>query len=373
MSDFTGRARRGGVAAHARRRVAAATVAVLATAGVTALVFTQSAAAASGCQVSYTANSWSGGFSASISVTNLGSPVTSWTLAFTLPGNEAVTQGWSASYSQSGQNVTAANASYNGGLGTNASTSIGFNGSYSAGSFPGNPASFTLNGTTCTGTVSPGPTPTPTPTGSSGYLYESSDQWAQYSIGGYTIYNDEWGSGHNTQTLWVKSATNWGVFATQPSTSGVKSYANISKSIGTALNSLSSATSSFNESNPSGGNWESAYDIWLNGSGIEVMAWTDVSGNVGPLGSAVGTVSLDGSTWTLYAGNNGSNPTYSFVRTANETSGTVNILDLLKYLENTKGYFSNPTLSTIQYGWEISGTNNAQEDFTINNYSASAS
>ena len=208
---------------------------------------------------------------------------------------------------------------------------------------------------------------------SSGYLYESSDQWAQYSIGGYTIYNDEWGSGHNTQTLWVKSATNWGVFSTQPSTSGVKSYANISKSVGIALNSLSSATSSFNESNPSGGNWESAYDIWLNGTGIEVMVWTYVSGNVGPLGSPVGTVSLDGSTWTLYAGNNGSNPTYSFVRAGNETSGTVNVLHLLKYLENTKGYFANPTLSTIQYGWEISGTNTAQENFTINNYSASAS
>ncbi len=171
----------------------------------------------------------------------------------------------------------------------------------------------------------------------------------------------------------MNSATNWGVFSTQPSTSGVKSYANISKSIGTALNSLSSATSSFNESNPSGGNWESAYDIWLNGSGIEVMVWTYVSGNVGPLGSSVGTVSLDGNTWTLYAGSNGSNPTYSFVRSGNETSGTVNILDLLKYLENTKGYFANPTLSTIQYGWEISGTSNVQENFTINNYSASAS
>jgi hypothetical protein len=356
---------------------------VLITTGVAALILTRPATAASGCQVSYTANSWQGGFSASISVTNLGSPVTSWTLTFTLPGNEAVSQGWSANYSQSGQNVTATNVSYNGSLATNGSTSMGFNGSYSAGSFPGNPASFTLNGTACTGTVAPGPTPSPTPTptptptpsptSSSGHLYQSSDQWAQYSIGGYTIYNDEWGSGHNTQTLWVNSATNWGVFSTQPSTSGVKSYANISKSIGIALNSLSSATSSFNESNPSGGNWESAYDIWLNGSGIEVMVWTDVSGNVGPLGSSVGSVSLDGNTWTLYAGNNGSNPTYSFVRSANESSGTVNILDLLKYLENTKGYFSNPTLSTIQYGWEISGTNNAQENFTINNYSASAS
>jgi hypothetical protein len=376
MSGLTGRAaHRGGPALRGRRQLAAAgaTALALIAAGVVALTVAQPADAASGCQVSYTASSWSGGFTASISVTNLGSPVTSWTLAFTLPGNEAVSQGWSASYSQSGQNVTATNASYNGGLGTNASTSIGFNGSYSAASFPGNPASFTLNGTTCTGGVSSSPSPTPTTSSPSTYLYESSAQYAEYSIGGYTIYNDEWGSGHNTQTLWVNSATNWGVFSTQPSTSGVKSYANISKSIGIALNSLSSATSTFNESNPSGGNWESAYDIWLNGSGIEVMAWTYVSGNVGPLGSAVGTVSLDGNTWTLYAGNNGSNPTYSFVRSGNETSGTVNILDLLKYLENTKGYFSNPTLSTIQYGWEVSGTNNVQENFTINGYSASAS
>jgi len=204
-------------------------------------------------------------------------------------------------------------------------------------------------------------------------VYESSAQYASYSTGGYTIYNDEWGSGYGTQTLWVNSASNWGVYSTQPNTSGVKSYANDSKSIGTALNSLTSVTSSFNESNPGSGNWESAYDIWLNGSAIEVMVWTDVSGDVAPLGSDLGTVTLAGSTWSLYAGNNGSNPTYSFVRSGNESSGTVNLLDLLKYLENTKGYFSNPTLSTVQYGWEITSTNDAQQDFTINSYSVSTS
>ena len=200
-------------------------------------------------------------------------------------------------------------------------------------------------------------------------VYESDAQYASYSTGGYTIYNDEWGSGHGSQTLWVNSATNWGVYSTQPATSGVKSYPNISRSVGTALNSLGSLSSSFNESNPGSGNWESAYDIWLNSSSYEVMVWTDVSGDVAPLGSVVGTVSIDGSTWTLYAGNNGSNPTYSFVHSGNESSATINLLDLLKYLENTKGYFSNPTLSTVQYGWEITSTNDAQEDFTINNYS----
>jgi hypothetical protein len=204
-------------------------------------------------------------------------------------------------------------------------------------------------------------------------VYESSAQYASYSTGGYTIYNDEYGSGYGSQTLWVNSASNWGVYSTQPDTSGVKSYPNDSDSIGTALNSLSSVTSSFSESNPSGGNWESAYDIWLNSSSYEVMVWTYVSGDVAPLGSVVGTVSLDGSTWTLYAGNNGSNPTYSFVLSGNETSGTVNLLDLLTYLENTEGYFSDPTLSTVQYGWEITSTNDTQEDFTINSYSVSTS
>ena len=388
MSELNGRtARRSAATVRARKRVAAATAAVLTTTGVATLTLTQTASAASGCQVAYTVSSqWPGGFTASVAITNLGSAVSSWTLGFTLPGTEAVSQGWSATYSQSGQNVTATNASYNGSLATNGSTSIGFNGTFTGSTFPGNPASFTLNGTACTGAVSssspsPSKSASASPSASasasasptSSYLYEDSGQWAQYSIGGYTIYNDEWGSGYGSQTLWVKSATNWGVFSTQPATSGVKSYANESKTIGTALNSLTSATSTFNETNPSSGDWESAYDVWLNGSGIEVMIWTDKNGNVGPLGSSVGTVTLDSNTWTLYVGNNGSNPTYSFVRSSNETSGTVNILNLLKYLENTGGYFSNPTLSTIQYGWEISGTGNVQENFTINNYSASAS
>jgi len=150
--------------------MAAATAAVLATAGLAAVTFASSAHAAGGCQVSYTANSWSGGFTASISITNLGSPLTSWTVGFALPGGEAVGQGWSATFSQSGQSVSAANVSYNGSLGTNGSTSIGFNGTFSGSSYPGDPTAFTLNGTVCNGAVpSSSPTstsPSPSPSSS---------------------------------------------------------------------------------------------------------------------------------------------------------------------------------------------------------------
>jgi hypothetical protein len=150
-------------ATRVRVRATAVVAGVIAAATVAAVSISATANAASGCEVAYTANSWPGGFTASISITNLGSPITSWALGFTLPGGETVGQGWSAAFSQSGQNVTATDVSYNGSIGTNASTSIGFNGTFAGATYPGDPAAFTLNGMACTGGVSPdSPTPTTT-------------------------------------------------------------------------------------------------------------------------------------------------------------------------------------------------------------------
>src|SRR3954471_23945139 len=79
--------------------------------------FMQSAHAASYCQVSYTVtNQWTGGFGASITVQNTGTAAwTSWSLTFAFPASgQSVTQGWNGTFTQSGQNVTVTNASYNG-------------------------------------------------------------------------------------------------------------------------------------------------------------------------------------------------------------------------------------------------------------------
>ncbi|MFD0819557.1 arabinofuranosidase catalytic domain-containing protein, partial [Micromonospora zhanjiangensis] len=67
------------------------------------------------------------------------------------------------SYTQTGTQVTVTNASYNGNLGTGASTSFGFNGSWT-GSNPA-PTSFALNGVTCNGGTTPPSTPPPTTSG----------------------------------------------------------------------------------------------------------------------------------------------------------------------------------------------------------------
>ncbi|MGX7676258.1 cellulase family glycosylhydrolase [Plantactinospora sp. DSM 117369] len=132
--------------------LAAGAVCTLAAASLVAGTFPVSAAT-TGCSVTYTVqNQWTGGFSGNVSITNLGSPVTSWTLTFDFPNaSQRVSQGWSATWSQSGTRVSAASLSWNGSLGTGGSTAIGFVGSWN-GSNPV-PASFALNGTTCTGAV----------------------------------------------------------------------------------------------------------------------------------------------------------------------------------------------------------------------------
>jgi hypothetical protein len=101
------------------------------------------------CRVTNTVSSWTGGFTSNITVTNTGSStVNGWKLGFTLPSGQTVTNAWNATISPSSGAVTATNTSSNAQIAPGASQSFGFQGTYS-GSFA-KPASYTLNGTTCT-------------------------------------------------------------------------------------------------------------------------------------------------------------------------------------------------------------------------------
>ena len=107
-------------------------------------------AATSSCTVTYSlTNSWPGGFQAGITITNNGAPITGWTLAFTFPNDQQVSQGWDGTFTQSGQNLTVASESWNGSLGTGASTTIGFTGTVGATNTA--PSYFTVNGLACNG------------------------------------------------------------------------------------------------------------------------------------------------------------------------------------------------------------------------------
>jgi cellulose binding protein with CBM2 domain len=80
-----------------------------------------------GCQVSWSAtNSWSGGFQLGFTVANNGTtPTTDWTVGYTWPGSQTVSQIWSASDTQSGADVSVTNLSYNGAIPAGGSLTFG--------------------------------------------------------------------------------------------------------------------------------------------------------------------------------------------------------------------------------------------------------
>jgi Glycosyl hydrolase family 62/Cellulose binding domain len=166
--------------------VAAGVAAVLAIAGGMATV----AHAQSGCSVRYqVTNQWPSGFTANVSLTNLGASVSAWSLTWSFTAGQRVEQGWNAVFPSAGPQVEARNAGWNGTVGTGGSVSFGFNGSWNNQSNPV-PANFAMNGTPCTGgttspsaspSSSPSPSPSTSPSPSQGSL-PSSFRWSSSGV-----------------------------------------------------------------------------------------------------------------------------------------------------------------------------------------------
>ena len=95
-----------------KRRIALAgiTAAVVAAGLVTTVV---ARAAAPACRVDYRVPSqWPGGFTGSVTVTNLGDPITGWQVTWAFTAGQQVTQAWYTNLTQSGAQVTAANPAW---------------------------------------------------------------------------------------------------------------------------------------------------------------------------------------------------------------------------------------------------------------------
>ena len=103
---------RSDVMTRTRRILSGLAALALSAAGLGASALTATPAnAATGCSVSYTVPSqWNTGFTANIVITNLGSPLTSWNLGYGYSGNQTLQSGWNGTWTQSGANVTVANA-----------------------------------------------------------------------------------------------------------------------------------------------------------------------------------------------------------------------------------------------------------------------
>jgi endoglucanase len=91
------------------------------------------------CAYSVT-NSWSGGFQAQVVIGNTGTAATSaWTVSWTWPGSQQITNGWNGVFTSSGANVSVTNESYNGSIAPGGSVTIGFTANGTA------PSSLSIN------------------------------------------------------------------------------------------------------------------------------------------------------------------------------------------------------------------------------------
>jgi hypothetical protein len=208
-------------------------------------------------------------------------------------------------------------------------------------------------------------------------VWNSCDQWGNTSLNGYTLYNNIWGSGAGSQCIWANSGTNWGVWANHPNTGGIKSYPNAKKVINKTITSLGSLNSSYNVTVPSSGAYNTSYDIWDTDYDYETMLWVNYNGDVGALGTYQGNVTLGGHNWNVYKGRvTRADGTYwdvfSFLRTSDSTSGTVQILPILKWMKDTKGWMGNETIGDVQFGFEITSSSGGL-DFQTNSMSVTSS
>lgn len=102
------------------------------------------------CAVTYKiTNQWSGGFQADVQLTNTGTSTWSgWSLNWSFPGGQTVSQLWNAEHTQSGASVTVKNVNWNAAVAAGSSVAFGFTGSWSGSNT--NPTAFKLGDQTCT-------------------------------------------------------------------------------------------------------------------------------------------------------------------------------------------------------------------------------
>ena len=195
--------------------------------------------------------------------------------------------------------------------------------------------------------------------------WSSCDKWATWTNSGYTVYNNVWGSGAGSQCIYANNGANWWVTCNHGSSGGIKSYPNNTKTLNKTTNNTPWCGTWF-QVTPGSGAYCTAFDVWGNGQQYEIMMWMNKSGAVGPIGSQqYSNQSIGGHTWNVYKGMNGSINVFSFVRTSNTNSANVDHKAIWNWVQS-KGWWNNPTIGKIQFGFEITNTGGASRTFTCN-------
>jgi len=206
------------------------------------------------------------------------------------------------------------------------------------------------------------------------YVYSSEAQYASWSDGTWSIYNDVWGNSNPSQWLNVTSLNQWNVSSNQTG-GGVKSYPNEVVVPNTAVTSMKSATGTFAVASPSNSEYSWFFDVYTTAGGADQIqvyeSWTTPTGGWG--NEIYSNVTVGNSTWSqvwqVPASSNDGHNILMFFRSSQRTSGSEDLLAILKWCES-KDLLQNSTFYSMSFGPEITYTNGWQY-FYVNNYVAS--
>jgi hypothetical protein len=208
---------------------------------------------------------------------------------------------------------------------------------------------------------------------------------------GYNTYvgNNCWADPQCKQTISANNPGDWQVVATHPAgNTAVRTYPDVQQLFNnwcsgggwgnchndTPVSGLAQLTSTYAETTPRGGTIaQFAWDIWTsNNSGYpnEIMVWVDNSKRGSGGATQVGTATIAGQDWTIYKYGSGEliwslGAPGTF---AQQGSGTVDLLAILK-ASIARGLMSpNAVIGQIDVGWEICSTGGAAETFRVSKY-----
>src|SRR5262249_23702789 len=127
-------------------------------------------------------------------------------------------------------------------------------------------------------------------------------------------------------------------------------------------------TSTFAEVSPGPvGDYDVAYDIWLNKQANEVMIWLDTYKQV-PAGDKVATaISLGGRSYDVWVAP--ASGYLAYVPTSTFSSGTIDILAMLNHAITNGWLPASPTLGQINLGVEVCSTDDKDVTWYFDDFS----
>jgi len=231
------------------------------------------------------------------------------------------------------------------------------------------------------------PTTTPAPSGTcTNPVWTASGNDDMKQFNGYFVHNNVWNppSG-GSQKISVCSERSWFVEAKNFPNNNfeVFSYPNAHRDLpnypkGVAVSSFSTVKTTFAGVPQAKGNFNVAYDIWLNGVGngngsTELMIWTETRPQtLQPLGTDQGDFTINGVGYDVYRYTSGGVNVVSYKARSTVRSGT---FDLKQIIGDgvSRGFIpANPRLSSVDYGVEYRFTDGTAR-FDVSDFSLTTS